>query len=333
MFLILVRVDGARLPHWGKNGGSLQREKRGRRLTSAELPWCCLSLLRTKHGEERRECDLPDRVVRSLPEWGKTVAAYQVTLDSLMETPPISGWVATATELAPARTQYESWLHISLALLTFVTGLVDAVGYLALGRVFTANMTGNVVLLGFAAARVPGLSIVRSMTALIFSFVGGVLAGRLEGLHRPKGRRAWLAVVGSVEIVLLVVAALVALRFPPPESLPASAVLLLIGLTAVSMGLRNGTVRHLGVLDITTTVLTLTVAGLSSESSLAGGKNPRWGRRMMAIITMLVGAFAGALLLRFSLAAVLGAASILTGAAVGIHWLRVPDVIEAPHAS
>jgi uncharacterized membrane protein YoaK (UPF0700 family) len=238
----------------------------------------------------------------------------------------------TATNLTPGTALSERWLHISLALLTFVTGLVDAVGYLALGRVFTANMTGNVVLLGFAAARVPGLSVVRSLTALAFAFVGGVFAGRLEGLYRPRGRRAWLSVVGGVETLLLVSATLVALRYSSPE-LPSATVLVLIGLTAVSMGIRNGTVRHLGVPDITTTVLTLTVAGLSSESFLGGGTNPRWGRRVTAILSMLLGAFIGALLLRRSLATVLAVASLLTFVAVGIHRRCVPDEIEKVHPS
>ena len=34
--------------------------------------------------------------------------------------------------------------------LTVVTGLIDAFSYLALGHVFVANMTGNVVFLAFA---------------------------------------------------------------------------------------------------------------------------------------------------------------------------------------
>jgi uncharacterized membrane protein YoaK (UPF0700 family) len=251
-----------------------------------------------------------------------------------MDTPTSNRVVNTATQSSPEHAALsERWLHSSLALLTFVTGLVDAVGYLALGHVFTANMTGNVVLLGFAAAHTPGLSVVRSMTALVFAFVGGICAGRLEGMYRPKGRRAWLAVVGSVETLLLVVAALVALRYSSLESLSSSAVLVLIGLTALSMGIRNGTVRHLGVADITTTVLTLTVAGLSSESSLGGGRNPRWGRRVTAIIAMLLGAFVGALLLHISLAAVLGIGAVLTAVASGIHRLCVPDEVEEPHAS
>ena len=60
------------------------------------------------------------------------------------------------------------------------------------------------------------------------------------------------------------------------------------------MGLRNAVVRKLGVADLTTTVLTLTITGLAADSRLAGGDNPRWQRRSVAIVAMLAGAFAGA---------------------------------------
>jgi hypothetical protein len=66
-----------------------------------------------------------------------------------------------------------------LLLMTVATGIVDAVSFLALGRVFTANMTGNVVLLGFAFAGVPGLSISRSALALLAFLFGAVLGGRV----------------------------------------------------------------------------------------------------------------------------------------------------------
>src|SRR5258708_21279107 len=63
--------------------------------------------------------------------------------------------------------------------MTAVTGLVDAVSFLSLGRVFTANMTGNVVILAFATARVPGLSIARSLAALSAFLVGAIFGGRI----------------------------------------------------------------------------------------------------------------------------------------------------------
>ena len=278
--------------------------------------------------------DSPDRVGKVPPEWGKTRARLHAKLKLSMDqstSSRVAGSASPPEQREAARN--ELWLHISFVLLTFVTGLVDAAGYLALGRVFTANMTGNVVLLGFAAAHVSGLSVVRSLTALGFAGVGGILAGRLEGAFRLKSRRKWLAVVGSVETCLLIIASLVALQSFSLHSLSGSAELALIALTAVSMGVRNATVRHLGVLDITTTVLTLTVAGLSSESSLGGGTNPRWGRRVIAIVSMLSGAFAGALLLRVSLASVLGLAAVLTAIAAGIHSSHTPDTPAPPQAS
>src|SRR5712672_2587115 len=73
----------------------------------------------------------------------------------------------------------EKVLPYTLLGMTAVTGLVDAVSFLSLGRVFTANMTGNIVLLAFATAHVSGLSIARSLTALLSFLVGAVLGGRV----------------------------------------------------------------------------------------------------------------------------------------------------------
>src|SRR6266700_5829419 len=73
----------------------------------------------------------------------------------------------------------EKVIAYALLVLTAVTGLVDAVSFLSLGHVFTANMTGNIVLLAFATAHVSGLSIARSLTALLGFLVGGILGGRV----------------------------------------------------------------------------------------------------------------------------------------------------------
>jgi uncharacterized membrane protein YoaK (UPF0700 family) len=63
-----------------------------------------------------------------------------------------------------------------LLILTGVTGLVDAVSYLKLGHVFVANMTGNVVFLGFAVADAADFTISASLIA-IAAFMAGALAG------------------------------------------------------------------------------------------------------------------------------------------------------------
>src|ERR1700757_925866 len=73
----------------------------------------------------------------------------------------------------------EKAIPYALLGMTVVTGLVDAVSFLSLGRVFTANMTGNVVLLAFATAHVSGLSIARSLTALVAFLIGVMVGGRI----------------------------------------------------------------------------------------------------------------------------------------------------------
>jgi uncharacterized membrane protein YoaK (UPF0700 family) len=186
-------------------------------------------------------------------------------------------------------------LPAALLVLTFVTGLVDAVSYVGLGRVFTSNMTGNVVFLGFALGGATGLSPFRSLLALL-AFVLGALAGGSFAARARQRRSAHLVKAAVVEASLLAVAS--GVGFLEPRSPSPAVVHALIVLTAVAMGFRNAIVRALSVHDLTTTVLTLTITGLVADSSLAGGENPRVARRLLSIATMLIGALAGAVLLR-----------------------------------
>jgi uncharacterized membrane protein YoaK (UPF0700 family) len=146
--------------------------------------------------------------------------------------------------------------------MTAVTGMVDAVSFLALGHVFTANMTGNIVFLGFAIGGAEGLSVSGSLMAYAD--------------HEQK--------IFSV-----------------------------IALTAVAMGLRNSVVRKLAIPDLTTTVLTLTIAGLAADSSLVGGDNLRWQRRGAAILAIIAGAAAGASMLSYSVAVPLLVCGLISG--------------------
>ena len=188
----------------------------------------------------------------------------------------------------------------ALLLMTAITGVVDAVSFLGLGRVFTANMTGNVVLLGFAVAGTPGLSVSRSVVALLAFFLGAVMGGCLGASMAVASRRRWLVTAGISETVLLGASAIVAAG--SGTELPAVRLYALIVLTAVAMGIRNATVRRLAVPDLTTTVLTLTITAVAADSSLAGGDNPRLGRRLTSIAAMLAGAAIGAWLLQHGLA-------------------------------
>ena len=191
---------------------------------------------------------------------------------------------------------------IALLMLTFVTGLVDAVSFLGLGHVFTANMTGNVVFLAFAVAGAPGLSIARSLLSLAAFMVGAALGGRVGVRMAAAPRRRWLLIVVASEGAMLLAAAFASTGFDLESATPSSRLYTVIALTAVAMGLRNATVRRLAVPDLTTTVLTLTLTGLAAESSLAGGNNPRIGRRVGSVLLMFAGAAIGTLLLRYGLA-------------------------------
>ena len=210
-------------------------------------------------------------------------------------------------------TNSERVLHASLYCLTFVTGLIDAGSYVAMGHVFTANMTGNIVFLGFAFGGVPGLSIGRSATALGFALVGGFLAGKLDSWLGKRRRNIWLAAALAIETALLLGAMTVSWYFEPRGGQHISTALYgIIALTALGMGIRNGTVRRLAVPELTTTVLTLTVAALAFDFSLTPGNNPRWRRRVASVLMMFFGALVGVELLKHSLVVLLGVSAVLT---------------------
>ncbi len=222
----------------------------------------------------------------------------------------------------------ERLLYLSLFILTFVSGLIDAASVLAMGHVFTANMTGNVVFLAFSFANVSGFSITRSGVALGAGFVGGILAGNLHNRFPWSSRTAWLFVAGFLESLLVGAAAVTAWK--KSTSLQSDMTLCaIIILTGIAMGLRNGTVRKLGVPDITTTVLTMTVASLAFDSRLAGGSDIRWHIRIASIVCMFAGAFVGALLLRHSLALVLSVSAALTLGTAAMHVFRDETTHEA----
>lgn len=183
------------------------------------------------------------------------------------------------------------WL---LLLLSVTTGLVDAISVLGLGKVFTANMTGNIVFLGFAAAGTPGFRIAPYLAAIASFMIGALVAGRVGKHHAGLPLRRWLMVAALVEAALLWIAAGVAVGFDVAGQSPVYKVFAIIALTGLAMGFRNATIRQLKVPDLTTTVLTLTITGLAADSSLAGSANPNWVRRVGSVAAIFLGAAIGA---------------------------------------
>jgi uncharacterized membrane protein YoaK (UPF0700 family) len=199
-------------------------------------------------------------------------------------------------------------LSRTLLLLTFSTGLVDAASYLGLGHVFTANMTGNVVLLGFGLGGGAGLPVVAPLLSLVAFLAGAGTGGRLAtrlGPGRDRNLRVALVIETALIALATAFAAAVNVRI---GTLSAYVVITLL---AFALGVRNATVQKIAVPDLTTTVLTMTLTGLAANSRLFGGSGEGTVRRSSAVISMLAGAICGALLVDVALWLVLAAAAAL----------------------
>lgn len=204
-------------------------------------------------------------------------------------------------------------LVLTLLALTATTGVVDAVCFLGLGRVFTANMTGNVVLLGFGLAGTNGLPVLAPLVSLGAFFCGAALGGlAIRRVAEVDPRFLGAALIG--EGLLAGIAALVAASAHVHGGTFAAGVI--IGLLALAMGLRNAVVRKLGVPELTTTVLTMTVTGLAADG-LAAPRATQL-RRAASLTAMLGGALVGALLERHTLWVPL---ALVAAAATALAWV------------
>ncbi|MER5739984.1 YoaK family protein [Streptomyces sp. NPDC002262] len=166
-----------------------------------------------------------------------------------------------------------------LLVLTFVSGLVDAASFLGLGRVFVANMTGNVVFLGFALSGVAQLSALASAAALA-GFLAGAVAGGAWRRHSEPG--ALFAVLIGLQSLLVALA-----LGAQMAGWDRYAVLVPL---ACGMGLQNAVVHRLGVPDLTTTVMTRTLTGFAVDRP-----GPAGARRAVSVMVLAAGALAGGL--------------------------------------
>lgn len=217
-----------------------------------------------------------------------------------------------------------------LLMLSMTTGLVDAITVLGLGKVFTANMTGNVVFLGFAVAGTPGFNVGPYLAAIASFLLGAAVAGRFRSFHLKGHPGSWLLNASMVEASLLWIAALLAVHFDIPAQQPAAILYAILALTGLAMGFRNGIVRQLKIADLTTTVLTLSLTGLAADSHVPGSGGGSRRRRLAGAIAIFLGALIGALLvLSFGLVTPLVLAGALALAATSACTLLTP---RAPHA-
>lgn len=215
-----------------------------------------------------------------------------------------------------------------LLVLSATTGMVDAASILGMEKVFTANMTGNVVFAAFAAVGAEGFHATYYIAALGAFMAGALIAGRIWRLSGTGRLSRWLVIAATVESTMLVIAGSLAILFDRAGGVTTAGLTLLIALTAGAMGFRNAVVRQLKVPDLTTTVLTLTITGLASDSRLAGGDGTNQRTRIAAVGMIFAGAALGAALV---FVCGLGPALLLSGAIVLMATLvfaRHPQMAE-----
>lgn len=194
----------------------------------------------------------------------------------------------------------------ALLLLTFATGLVDAVSVLCLGHVFVANMTGNVIFLGFWFVPHSGVDLTAAVVAFGSFLAGSVIGGRFardfdHDVHR------WLTVALGAEVGVL--GLLSGLAGAGVLDYQDNSKLVLIAGLAVAFGAQNATARQFGIQELSTTVLTSTIVGIGADSRLAGGDGAREKLRFSVVATMVGGAVVGATLTRLAVAPVIALAA------------------------
>jgi uncharacterized membrane protein YoaK (UPF0700 family) len=183
---------------------------------------------------------------------------------------------------------------------------VDAVSILALGRVFVANMTGNVVFAGFAITGAPGFSLGASLFALGGFLVGAALGGRMTAKvghdHALHLRIATVSEFALAAVALIVAAASGGAAATHgtrqlaagTATFDAGIIYAVAALLAAAMGIQNAVARKLAVPDLTTTVLTMTLTGIGHDARSGHRGHVTLIRRVLVVATMLAGGVIGA---------------------------------------
>ncbi|HLG73858.1 MAG TPA: YoaK family protein [Chloroflexota bacterium] len=179
--------------------------------------------------------------------------------------------------------------NLLLIALTFASGAVDATSYLGLGRVFTANMTGNFVLFGLGVARVQGLEVLRSGMAFVGYVAGVAVSARVLG--RGGAKDVWAArvtVVLALETAML--GALTAGWLATGAAPVRPWLEVLIVCSGMAMGMQSSAAQRLAVPSVSTTYVTGTLTSAVTELALFGHPTSGWPLRACVVLSLGVGA-------------------------------------------
>ena len=202
-----------------------------------------------------------------------------------------------------------------LLALTLLSGIVDATTVLSLGHVFVANMTGNLVFIGFGLVHTVGFSLVTSLIAFA-GFIVGIEACRRWSRVRPQR----LALLRDVLIGQAVLLAAAAVACGAAGGNPTGATrYAVVGVAAAAMGGQNAAARRMGVTELTTSVMTGTVVTLISNLDKRGAAELR---QAFGVLVLVAGAAIGAAVLRASDPAVTLTVCVVIATAVAVAAAR-----------
>jgi uncharacterized membrane protein YoaK (UPF0700 family) len=201
---------------------------------------------------------------------------------------------------AAPHTPRPTTLTASITLLALGSGAIDALGFAALGQVFTSVMTGNLVLLGVSIGRSEFAAAVPAVVA-----IAAYIAGVYGAAHRLRGTRAdasdpWPARVRVTIAAVLVPQAAVLVWWLLTAAHPGPAVRdVLVGLSAVAMGVQSAAVNAISVPGAATTYLTGTLTYLTTEVATTGAPLTMC-RRVVVLVAALTGAILESVLLTWA---------------------------------
>jgi len=209
-----------------------------------------------------------------------------------------------------------------LLAITFGTGVVDALSWISLSGVFTANMTGNVLLVGIGAGGAQGADWFPALFALCWFLLGAGIAGRWTHRDGSEWTIRTTIVFAAVPVVLLLVAGFAMLW--PPDRL-SSAALAAEAALALAMGAQGATAVRLAVPGLVTVAVTTATVGVGASLFLGGAaRGTGVLPRLSAIVLLAAGAFTGGMLAPLGVPpALLVAAAVAAAAAlVGDRFAR-----------
>jgi uncharacterized membrane protein YoaK (UPF0700 family) len=191
--------------------------------------------------------------------------------------------------------------------LTLSSGAVDAISFLALGKVFTAFVTGNIAFLGLAIAQDPRAPSIVAVLASMAGFAVGIyLATRIvsppepsaAGLNQKQLDPVWPQRTTHALGVSLLPHLCFALVWATTNAQPGkNSTLVLLALWALAMGMQSAAARRLNVGGIFTTAATATFIFLVGDLANVPLTREERHRLTGVILSLMIGATLGGLLL------------------------------------